>query len=287
MINLRARLAIILVCAIACQSTLAQKRRNSNLYRNVPALGVVKLSFGGGISYYMGDMRAGTDLRFIQPHLAMAVNYRLAERFSVRGELDLYRISGKQAGGPVWYNNLSFRSDNPAGYVALQVDAFKYKDDRLLKPYLFGGIGITNINPKAKYEGKWQNLAPLMTEGVAYNRNVRIGIVGLGVSWKYNERWNFAVELSDNFANSDYLDDVSTVYPDPTGMSELALKLSDRRPELDPASLPPGFSISNVPGNQRGNSKVKDSYGFLSFRAEYVIGTQAKRAERRKLRCYY
>lgn len=60
MINLRARLAIILVCAVACQSTLAQKRRNSNLYRNVPALGVVKLSFGGGISYYMEDVLALT-----------------------------------------------------------------------------------------------------------------------------------------------------------------------------------------------------------------------------------
>jgi hypothetical protein len=287
MINLRARLAIILVCAVACQSTLAQKRRNSNLYRNVPALGVVKLSFGGGISYYMGDMRAGTDLRFIQPHLAMAVNYRLAERFSIRGEVDLYRISGKQAGGPIWYNNLSFRSDNPAGYVALQVDIFQYSDDRFLKPYLFSGLGITGINPKAKYEGKWQSLPSLMTEGVSYNRTTRIAIIGFGTSWKYDERWSFAVELSDNFANSDYLDDVSTVYPDPAGMSQLALRLSDRRPELDPATLPVGFAARNEPGNQRGNSKVKDSYGFLSFRAEYLIGTRAKRAERRKLRCYY
>lgn len=287
MINIQVRLAIILVCGIACQSTLAQTKRNSNLYRNVPAFGIVKLSFGGGLSYYMGDMRAKTDLRFIQPHLAIALNYRLTERLSARGEVDLYRISGKQAGGPIWYNNLSFRSDNPAGYLALQIDAFRNSDDRFLKPYLFGGLGITGINPKTKYEGKWQSLPPLMTEGVSYNRSARIGIIGFGVSWKYDERWSFAAELSDNFANSDYLDDVSTVYPDPAGMSELALKLSDRRPELDPATLPVGFAARNEPGNQRGNPKVKDSYGFLSIRAGYIIGTQAKRIERRKLRCYY
>ncbi len=287
MANLRVRLALILVCGITCQSALAQTRRNSNLYRNVPAFGILKLSFGTGISYYMGDMRAKTDLRFIQPHLALALNYRLAERFSVRGEVDLYRISGKQEGGPIWYNNLSFRSDNVATYGGLQVDVFQYSDDRFLKPYLFVGLGITGINPKAKLEGSWQTLPSLMTEGVAYKRSTRIGILGFGVSWKYNERWNFAVELSDNFANSDYLDDVSTVYPNPAGLSELALRLSDRRPELDPATLPVGFAARNEPGNQRGNPKVKDSYGFLSFRAEYVIGTQAKRAEKRKLRCYY
>lgn len=287
MTNLRVRLALLLVCGIACQSALTQTRRSSNLYRNTPAFGVFKLSLGTGVSYYMGDMRAKTDLRFIQPHLAIALNYRLAERFSVRGEIDLYRISGKQEGGPIWYNNLSFRSDNTAAYGALQIDIFQFSDDRLLKPYLFGGLGITTINPKAKYEQTWHSLPPLMTEGVAYKRRARIGVLGFGVSWKYNERWNFAVELSDNFANSDYLDDVSTVYPNPAGMFELALRLSDRRPELDPSTLPVGFSTRNDAGNQRGNPKVKDSYGFLSFRAEYVIGTQAKRAERRKLKCYY
>jgi hypothetical protein len=287
MTNLRVQLALIVVCVIAGQSILAQVKRNSNLYRNIPAFGVVKLSFGGGMSYYLGDMRAKTNLRFIEPHLAVALNYRLTERFSIRGEADLYRISGKQAGGPIWYNNLSFRSDNPAGYLAIQVDAFKYSDENTLKPYIFGGIGVTHINPKAKLENKWYNLQPLMTEGVDYNQNPRISIVGIGMSWKYNDRWGFAIELSNNYANSDYLDDVSTVYPEPTGLSELALKLSDRRPELDPASLPAGYAPNNVAGNQRGNPKVKDAYGFLSLRAEYLIGTQARRAERRKLKCYY
>lgn len=287
MTQLPLRLAILLVCVIGSVSVLAQSSRNSHLYRNTPAFGVVKLSVGTGISYYMGDMRAKTDLRFIQPHIAAAITYRLAERFSVRGEIDFYRISGKQEGGPIWYNNLSFRSDNPAGYVGLQADLFRYHDERAVNPYLFGGIGITRITPKAQYQGTWHSLAPLQTEGVAYKRNVRIGVIGIGTSWKYNERWSFAVELSNNYANSDYLDDVSTVYPNPTGMSELALQLSDRRPELAPATLPTGYPVRNDAGAQRGNPKVKDSYGFLSFRAEYLLGTQARRAERRKLKCYY
>ncbi|NBB22636.1 hypothetical protein GVN20_24995 [Runella sp. CRIBMP] len=285
MTNVCIRVAFTLLAIFFCADASAQSRRSSPVRRNVPAFGVIKVFAGGGISYYMGDMRAKTDLRFIQPHLALGVSYRLAERIALRGEVDIYRISGKQAGGPIWYNNLSFRSDNPAGYIGLQIDAFRYNDERLLKPYLLGGIGMTRINPKANYQGNWHSLPPLMTEGVAYKRNVRIAVIGVGVSWKHDDRWNFAVELSDNFANSDYLDDVSTNYPNPGGMSELALALSDRRPEL--TNLPSGYSPQNEPGNQRGNPKVKDSYGFLSFRAEYLLGTQARRAERRKLRCYY
>lgn len=278
---------ILLLCVLIGQFSLAQTRNNTPIYRKAPALGDFKMSIGTGVSYYLGDMRAKTDLRFIQPHLAIALSYRLAARFSVKGEIDFYRISGKQEGGPIYYNNLSFRSDNPAGYIALQIDAFKYNTHRLINPYLFGGIGITRITPKAKLDGTWYSLPPLMTEGIAYNRNVRISVIGLGASWKYSERWSFGVELSDNFANSDYLDDVSTSYPNPTGMSELALKLSDRRPELDPTTLPTGFPTQNQEGNQRGNPSIKDSYGFLSFRAEYLISTKAKRTERRKLKCYY
>ena len=70
MTQLPLRLAILLVCVIGSVSVLAQSSRNSHLYRNTPAFGVVKLSVGTGISYYMGDMRAKTDLRYSQPHIA-------------------------------------------------------------------------------------------------------------------------------------------------------------------------------------------------------------------------
>ncbi len=225
MTQLPLRLASILVCVIGSISVLAQSSRNYHLYRNTPALGIVKLSVGTGISYYMGDMRAKTDLRFIQPHIAATITYRLTERFSLRGEVDFYRISGKQKGGPIWYNNLSFRSDNPAGYLGLQVDLFRYHDEQVVNPYLLGGIGITRINPKAQYDGTWHSLAPLQTEGIAYKRNVRIGVIGIGTSWKYNERWNFSIELSNNYTNSDYLDDVSTIHHDASMFSDPILSM--------------------------------------------------------------
>lgn len=276
------RLYLILAFIISYNFVTAQR-----FYKNTPALGIIKVNVGTGLSYYLGDMRASTDMRFIEPHIAIGVKYGLLPRVSFRGELDFYRIAGSQVGTPNWYNNLSFRSDNPAVYVGLQAEAFSYDDFRKFRPYAFGGIGITRINPKANYQGIWYSLPPLMTEGVTYNRNVRIFVAGIGVNYKLNDTWGVALELSQNFGNSDYLDDVSTVYPDPAGMSELSIKLSDRRPELDPNSLPANYPTQNLPGNQRGNARSKDAYGFLSFRIEYLLTTRAKQIEKRKLKCYY
>ena len=59
------------------------------------------------------------------------------------------------------------------------------------------------------------------------------------------ERFRWHLEAAYTHVFSDYLDDVSTVYPDRTGMSSPALALSDRRAELG--------TTPNQPGDQRGN----------------------------------
>lgn len=262
-------------------SMLFVRAQRNNIYRKTPPLGVLKITAGTGLSYYLGDLREQIDLKDIGMHGALGVNYRLTERIAARGELRYYRISGSQEGTRNQYNNLSFRADNVDGYLGLQVELLKFSNQPRFNPYVFGGAGFTYITPKANYQGAWYSLAPLQTEGVAYPRTIRILLAGIGVSWQYDERLSFGVELSDNFANSDYLDDVSGFYANLTGASELAIKLADRRGELNPP-LP-----LNDPGNVRGNPRVKDAYGFLAVRASYLISTRAKRLEKRKTRCYY
>ncbi len=249
--------------------------------RKVPALGVLHIIGGTGLSYYMGDLREQIDAKNMGAHLALGISYRLTERLVARGEARVYSISGSQAGTRNKFNNLSFRSRNPDLYIGIQAELFKFSDEPKINPYVFGGVGLTYITPKANYQGQWYSLAPLQTEGVAYARTPRIVTAGIGVSWQFDKRWNVGLELSDNFANSDYLDDVSGVYPNIDGRSELSITLSDRRGELTPP-LPP-----NDPGNVRGNPKIKDSYGFLSLRVGYLLGTRAKRVEKRKTRCSY
>lgn len=272
---------LLFIFSVFFGSVLSVQAQRNNIYRKTPPLGVLNITVGTGLSYYLGDLREKIDLKNIGAYLALGVNYRLTERVAARSELRYYRISGSQAGTRNQYNNLSFRADNVDGYLGLQVELLKFSDQPRFNPYVFGGVGFTYITPKANYQGAWYSLAPLQTEGIAYPRMVRILLAGIGVSWQYNERLSFGVELSNNFANSDYLDDVSGFYANLTGASELAIKLADRRGELNPP-LP-----LNEPGNVRGNPRVKDAYGFLAVRANYLISTRAKRLEKRKTRCYY
>jgi hypothetical protein len=251
---------------------------NKNRFvRNVPAFGVVKIMGGGGAAYYMGDLEDGITLQNIRYQAALGISYRLTERLTARGELRYYRITGQQAGTRVWYNNLSFRSDNFDGFVGLQIDLQKFSNQPRLNPYLLVGLGATSINPKANYQGTWYSLPPLQTEGIAYSRLAAIVVGGIGVSVSVNDYCNIGIELCDNFANTDYLDDVSSHYPDFNGRTETALALTDRRPELGLAA--------NEAGNVRGNPRVKDSYGFLSVRIGYLLASRFRNKERRKLKC--
>jgi hypothetical protein len=91
---------------------------------------------------------------------------------------------------------------------------------------------------------------------------------GVGVKYALNERINIGFEIVHRFANTDYLDDVSTTYadpaafpPNPDGTPSAAFLLQDRSYET---GTPIGLK-----GQQRGNSKNKDQFTtalfFISF----------------------
>ena len=271
---------LFLLTALMAERAAGQVRRSRwQAGREIPPLGVIKLIGGGGLSYYQGDVRKTNDLTHIEPQVGFGFSYRLTERVSVRSEVRFYRISGSQPTNVANTNNLSFRSDNPDGYLAAQVDLRRFNDRPRTNYYLFGGVGVTYLSPKALYKNEWVSLPPLQTEKVAYARTTLVLLAGVGVSHQVAERWSLGVELSNNFSTSDYMDDVSTVYPNPAGMTERALALSDRRPEIGLGANQPGFI--------RGNPKAKDSYIFLSLKAEYLLANRAQARAKRKLRCSY
>jgi hypothetical protein len=204
--------------------------------------------------------------------------YRLTEHVSARGELRFYQVSGDQKYSKNYQNNLSFKTFNPDINLGLQADLFAYNRQAPINPYLFGGVGVTHLNPKAKLDGTWYSLAPLTTEGVKYKRLPLVFTAGIGVSIKTTQKLSLGLELCNNFVNSDYLDDVSTVYPNPDQLpSDIARLLSDRSYEIGEPLRQPGWS--------RGSAKSKDSYLFFQVRATYLIGNRAQNIERRKTRC--
>ncbi|NEU65518.1 hypothetical protein GK091_01395 [Spirosoma agri] len=209
--------------------------------------------------------------------MGIAAAYRFSDRVTFRAEAQLYYIRGSQQDTHLAYNNLSFHSLNPEVWAGLQLD-FWPSDDRnhIIIPYAIAGVGVTYITPKTNYKGHTYSLAPLQTEGVAYNRLPLILRYGIGVPVLTGERFKWHLEGVYTHVTSDYLDDVSTVYPDRTTMTPLAAALSDRRLELG--------QTPNGVGAKRGNDTKRDGYFILSARLIWVISTTKQQHYRRSRR---
>ncbi|SEI81396.1 Outer membrane protein beta-barrel domain-containing protein [Dyadobacter sp. SG02] len=272
-------LSIVFLLTICQQFAVAQGRSKFG-GRYTDPFGVLSVTAGVGVAYYMGDLNDGVNMKHLGlgPSISLGALYRLTEHVSARGELRFYQVSGDQKYSKNYQNNLSFKTLNPDINLGLQADLFAYNRQSPINPYLFGGVGVTYLSPKAKLNGTWYSLPELTTEGVKYKRMPLVFTAGIGVSIKTTQRLSLGLELCNNFVRSDYLDDVSTVYPNPDQLpSDIARALSDRAPEIGEPLRQPGWN--------RGSAKSKDSYLFFQVRGTYLIGNRAQNQERKKTRC--
>ncbi len=244
---------------------MAQKYK---IWQDAP--GAWAVSGGLGVTRYTGDLSEDLNLALLRPgwSVSAGLSYRISSRLTARADARLYYIYGSHEGGRVYYNNLSFYALNPDGWAGLQVDLWPITDNRAILPYVFAGGGVTYLTPKASYQGKSVSLAPLHTEGVIYNRLPGIVTYGVGAPIRLNMRSWLKLELSYTHVLNDYLDDVSTRYPDFSQLTPLGAAVSDRRTEI---GMPP-----NLPGNQRGNPTARDGYFIISARLGYMLGTPAQ-----------
>ncbi|MVM33374.1 hypothetical protein GO755_25260 [Spirosoma sp. HMF4905] len=254
-------------------NVLAQR---SEIWREKP--GTWLLNTGLGTTKYTGDLSELGNIAHLQLGLGVniAATYRISQQLSYRAEVQLYYIYAHQKYTRNFYNNLSFRSLNPDIWTGMQVDLWPVNDPhRATIPYVLLGAGITYMRPKAVYKDKSYGLSVLQTEGVAYNQLAGIVRYGFGIPLLANERFRFMLEGTYTHVLSDYLDDVSSVYPDRSSMSSLAAALSDRRAELG--------TTPNEPGEQRGNTGKNDGYFMVSGRLIFVIITPGQRSYRRQI----
>jgi hypothetical protein len=264
-------------------------------------------SFGASLksTYFNGDVL--TDLQYVRPGIALHINRRLSPRFSFMAEMAWMRIMGNDFTNsnlvtPIkiktYIRNLHFRNDIKQISAILKYDIFPNTDHYRKRPIynMYGFAGITGFfhNPKAKdHEGKWTPLRPLRTEGVKYSAFQLAIPVGIGVRYKLSLQWDLEVDFTYMFTFTDYLDDVSKNYPDPSTLdSDKSRMFSNRSADSvdaltgSPRDLAfiksdlngPVVSGSNYnyvqgygPGTQRGTLKGFDSYAYLSIRFSYAI----------------
>ena len=250
--------------------------------------------FGGfaGMSHYFGDLN--TDFKVNEPNLAFGLigRYNFNERISVKLAGSVGKVAANDANSNNTFErkrNLNFQSTILDASGQLEFNFLPYfhgSKDEFFTPYLFAGFSVTQFNPQTYYCESDPNLPvsqcpgstslidlrPLGTEGQFqgeeyYTTSGSIAF-GAGIKVDINYEWSINVELSGRRMFTDYLDDVSSVYPDINDLEnfrgDLSVALSDR-------SLPQPEKIGE-PGRQRGNPQKNDSFAFLTVGVVYYFG---------------
>ena len=252
--------------------------------KNIFAQGSVGYLFGTGLDYYNGDINEKSDkiispTKVFKPFVRVGLAYRITSHL----ESTLIFFHGSIEGADSLalekdnlLRNESFKSNIDELALHFEYQIFSIFKKRKFVPYVFGGVGVFHFNPKAELNGTWYELQPLGTEGqnisVAdnkkpYSLNEIVLPLGIGISYRLSPHWRLRFDYSNHFTFTDYLDDVSTVYPDsallasaPNG--QIALLLANRR-------LGSSYPKTN---RSRGNPKYNDSYSHFGVTLVYNPG---------------
>lgn len=242
--------------------------------------GQLAFTAGAGIANYLGDLNQRMAFRRGELDFAVSlgISYRLTDHLSARAEGRIVRIKGSQRGTSQEPNNLSFRSTNPELTGGGQLDLLPASSRPIVNSYLAAGVGFTYLSPKVRYQNRWVSLPPLDTEGESYSRLAVLAYGGAGLSFRLPRRLLLSVEMMYTLPSSDYVDDVSTVYPFASSLrGNDAIALSDRSPEL-------GFPL-HEPGAPRGYTNRKDTYLTGLVKLTKSISSAKERYYRRDVNC--
>ena len=128
-----------------------------------------------------------------------------------------------------WYRNLSFFSTVFEGYIAADIFPVmlfdKVSEIHKVSPFIGIGVGFFHFKPQAPLNGKWIDLQPLNLEGQGFSeypdrkpyKLTQLYIpINLGVKYYINEKYSFSIGVNFRHTSTDYIDDISTTYIDPT-----------------------------------------------------------------------
>ena len=244
-------------------------------YNQQPVVQEGEFGIGVGAGHYFGDLNTRAKLNrpkiaagiFFRKNFGNYVAARIAASFAQLGYSDVYNTQNEF----MHERNLSFNTNVWELSLRGDFNFFRFlpgDPEFSFTPYVTLGVGVFSYDPYAYLQGKKYYLRPLGTEGQGSslypNRkpygSMAVSIpVGVGVKYAINARYNIGLEIIHRFTTTDYLDDVSKTYVDPSvfpplpdGSPSPAFLLSDRSYEL-------GTPIG-IKGRQRGIDTNKDQF---------------------------
>lgn len=252
-----------------------------------------------GITNYRGDIT-----NVSKPGFSLMSSYRFSPSSHVRLSLFHGYAAGtdsKSENSNERIRNLSFRTpiyEASLHYIFdIPIQSRRFDQRPLFAFYVWAGIGYHFFKPQAELNGKWVNLQPLGTEGqnlidplgfaeypAPYEQkgwNIPVG-AGIRISPPH-QKWDVELEFGWRNIFTDYLDDVSRLYPDLKTLSEdnpLSAELSDRidRAIFSAEDFPGG--APQIIGTKRGNDQEIDVYIYTSISFNYILSDIEFKARR-------
>ena len=281
--------------------------------------GKFEVGLGFGPMFFLGDLggNAGIGTDFLKDvdfpltkfSKMIYANYYPAEWLGFRLALSHGVLQGADAEAPNKggreisriRRNLSFKSSVLEAYIAAEIypTVFFERYDGLLgklRPYGLIGIGAYKFNPKTQLNGQWVELHPLHTEGQGlvpgkseYKLTQAEIPMGFGFKYFIKENMYVGMEVLHRQLFTDYVDDVSTTYPDPIVFNSLpaadranAVELyyrGDELPNVPASRLTPGIN------EQRGDVTDNDAFFSTILRFGLRIGNDPNSNARKQMRC--
>ncbi len=235
-----------------------------------------------GISSYKGDISSSLfATEFF--HIAGGVHFKrcINNRWAYRLGINLGSISGEDADTDEPFNqfrNLNFKSNILELHFIYEFNFFEYQianPESDWTPFVMAGLALFRFNPKGQLGDTWYDLQPLGTEGQStslypqrkkYKRIQPSVPFGGGFKIRLNERFGIQIEAGARRTYTDYLDDISTTYPNKAVLlaenGSLAVQLSDKT--IDRLT-------DNNNDRQRGDASHADWYMFAGVHLNFTL----------------
>lgn len=265
-----------------------------------------EFAFGAGATNFLGELgganKIGTngfmdfDAQSIRPAININYSYKVTQGTAV--QLDLYyaRLYGSDKyTKEIFRNNRNLTFRTPVVEFAAKYQFYLSKEKRghiynlkgvkglkniQIISYLTAGIGVFYFNPRGEINGKWYSLQPLSTEGQGlyptrkkYHRVQPTIPVGFGFKYLINRSWMVGIEYTLHKTFTDYMDDVSTTYPNEAYLAAnkgaVAAQLSNPSPTANDPTNP--LYNSTTANQQRGDPKDKDAFMLAVVTLRYKI----------------
>ncbi|HET9747365.1 MAG TPA: DUF6089 family protein [Chitinophagaceae bacterium] len=243
----------------------------------------VHIGIAGGLANYNGDILDRLyPKKLTNGFIGLTVHYELQDQILLRGSYNFARVNGSDAFSKqqvLQERNLQFESAVSEFAITGEYYLFNLYEKRF-SPYGFIGIGIFHFDPySSDSSGRKVFLRPLSTEGQGiYPHKKTYSLwqpavpIGGGIKFAITENLRIGFEIGLRKLFTDYLDDVSTSYPDFNDLlaarGQTAVDFSYRGDEYPGGD--PNFPSKDT---QRGGAEQKDIYYFtgltISFRPSF------------------